>query len=79
MWNWFAFPNPSFRIPHFSFRILSLTANSELITQNSEPFSQYLTVSHPITRLPIVSPNGCSLCVSFKALRAERATSASRI
>lgn len=40
----------------------------QLRTQNSELLRQNLTVSQPITRLPIVSPKGCSLCVSFNAL-----------
>ncbi len=57
---------------------LSLRAY-QLRTQHSELFTQYLTVIQPITRLPIVSPSGCSLCVSFNALKAEMATSASRI
>src|SRR6185436_21138727 len=39
---------------------------------------QNFTVNHPMTRLPIVSPNGCSLCLSFNALKAVTATSASR-
>jgi hypothetical protein len=54
-------------------------ANSFLIPHFSFHIPQYLTVIHPMTRLPIVSPNGCSLCLSFNALKAEMATSASRI
>ena len=36
-------------------------ANSELKTQHSELFTQYLTVIQPITRLPIVSAQGMFL------------------
>jgi hypothetical protein len=66
----------SFHIPNSAFRIPP--SNSFLIPHFKFHIDQYLIVIHPITRLPIVSPNGCSLCVSFNALKAERATSASR-
>ena len=38
--------------------------------------TQYLMVSQPMTRLPIRSPVGFSLCRSFSALNTAKATSA---
>ena len=52
---------------------------STILGRSSSAADQNFMVTQPMTRLPMVSPRGCSLCLSFSALNTETATSASRV